>query len=85
MLYASLAKDLIPGKEIRLEFAVVTKAANPTVERLPVTFNPRRVERTKTVMQRVWQSIQDGHFFPSPSPMSCPSCPFRGPCDAWQG
>ena len=85
MLYAALAKDLAPGKPIRLEFAVVTKTAKPTVDTLPVTFNERRVERTRTVMQRVWKSVQDGHFFPSPSPMSCPGCPFRGPCDAWPG
>ena len=85
MLYAALAKDLIPGKPIRLEFAVVTKAAKPNVDTLPVTFNQQRVDRTKSVMQRVWQSIQDGHFFPAPSPMSCPSCPYRGPCDTWPG
>ncbi len=85
MLYAALAKDFAPEKPIRLEFAVITKAAKPTVDTLPVTFNQQRVDRTKLVMQRVWQSIQDGHFFPSPSPMSCPSCPFRGPCDAWPG
>lgn len=85
MLYAALAKDFAPGKPIRLEFAVVTKAAKPNVDTLPVTFNQQRVDRTKSVMQRVWQSIQDGHFFPSPSPMSCPSCPYRGPCDAWPG
>lgn len=85
MLYASLAKDLVPGKAIQLEFAVVTKSAKPVVDTLPVTFNPTRVERTKAVMQRVWHSIQEGHFYPAPSPMSCPGCPFRGPCDAWQG
>ena len=85
MLYAALAKDLAPGKPIRLEFAVVTKTAKPTVDTLPVTFNRRRVERTKAVMQKVWKSITNGNFYPSPSPMSCPGCPFRGPCDAWPG
>lgn len=85
MLYAALAKDLVPGKPIRLEFAVVTKAIKPSVDTLSVTANQQRVDRTKAVMRRVWRSIEDGHFFPSPSPMSCPGCPFRGPCDAWPG
>ncbi len=34
LLYAALAKDLVPGKPIQLEFAVVTKTASPVVEAL---------------------------------------------------
>lgn len=33
LLYAALAKDLVPGKPIRLEFAVVTKTASPVWKR----------------------------------------------------
>lgn len=85
LLYAGLAKDLAPGKPIKLEFSVVTKGTKPTVESLPVSFDQRRLDRTQLVMRRVWDSIQDSHFFPSPSPMNCPGCAFRGPCEAWQG
>jgi len=85
LLYVALARDLAPRKPIQLEFAVVTKAANPTVECFPVAFSQVRIDRTKKVMERVWASIEAGNFFPAPSPMSCPSCPFRNECDAWQG
>lgn len=83
MLYAALVKDLVPGKPIQLEFAVITKAVNPTVECFPVSFHQGRVERTKRVMEKVWSAVQSGHFYPAPSPMTCPGCSFRNECDAW--
>ncbi len=85
MLYAGLAKDLAPGKPVNLEFAVITKGAKPTIESLPVSFDRRRLDRTQLIMRRVWDSILDGRFFPSPSPLNCPGCAFRAACDAWPG
>ena len=85
LLYAALAKDLVPGKPIQLEFAVVTKTASPVVETLPVAWNPTRIDRTRRVMAKVWSAIEAGNFYPAPSPMACPTCPFRSECDAWQG
>ena len=85
LLYSELARQLAPHKHLRLEFAVITKAVKPIAERLPVTLDPLRVARTKQVVGHIWRAIQAGHFFPSPSPMNCPSCPFREPCRAWPG
>ena len=85
LLYSELVRHLVPGKEIRLEFAVITKTAKPIAERLPVTFDSQRISRTKRVVERVWRAIEAGHFFPSPSPIACGSCPFRDPCRRWAG
>lgn len=85
LLYAALAKDLVPGKPIQLEFAVVTKSKVPTVECFQVALNQSRIERTKRVMQSVWSAIQSGHFHPAPSAQLCLTCSFRNECAAWSG
>jgi putative RecB family exonuclease len=84
LLYSELARHLAPDKTLRLEFAVVTKTAKPTVERWTVANNANRIARTKQIIRRVWKSIESGNFFPAPSPISCGGCPFRKPCRAWQ-
>jgi len=85
LMYAELARQLIPNKEIRLEFAVITKAKEPVVERLPVTPDPHRTARTKQVVEHVWRAIESGVCFPCPSPISCGSCSYRDPCRQWAG
>ncbi|MDA0814219.1 MAG: PD-(D/E)XK nuclease family protein [Verrucomicrobia bacterium] len=85
LLYSELVRRLVPGKELRLEFAVITKAAKPVAERLTVTFDPRRIARTKQVVERVWGAIESGRFYPAPSPIACGGCPFRDPCRKWAG
>ena len=85
LLYSELVRHLAPGKEIRLEFAVITKAVKPVAERLPVSYDPQRIERTKQVVERVWRAIEAGMFYPAPNPISCGSCPFRKPCREWRG
>lgn len=85
LLYSELARDLADGKNLCLEFAVITKAVNPVVERLPVNLDPGRVERTTKVFGRVWRAIESGIYYPSPSPIACGGCPFREPCRRWTG
>ena len=85
LIYSELVRQLIPGKTVRLEFAVVTKAAKPVAERFTVTYAPARIARTKKVVEKVWQAIQQGNYFPAPSPIVCGSCPFKEPCRAWKG
>ena len=53
LLYSELARQIAPGKELRLEFHVLTKTKNPTAERHPVYVDVQRIERTKSVVQRV--------------------------------
>jgi CRISPR/Cas system-associated exonuclease Cas4 (RecB family) len=85
LCYSSLAGDFAPGKPIRLEFSVLTKAKDVVVERHVVPASTGRQGRVRRVVERVWRAIEAGHFYPSPSPMNCSGCPFRTPCRNWRG
>lgn len=76
LLYQELARELVPGKDVRLQFAVLTKGKLPEVEVYPLAADPWRVTRTKQIVERVWRAIAAGNFFPAPSPVQCPTCPF---------
>jgi CRISPR/Cas system-associated exonuclease Cas4 (RecB family) len=85
LLYHELAWGLAGSKPVRLEFAVLTKAKTPALTVHAVTADRYQIERTKRVVERVWQAIRAGHFYPAPSPMQCPTCPYRRACKAWAG
>ena len=85
LLYSELARGLSPTKQLRLQFAVITKTKLPSLQILDVALDPQRVQRTKQVVGHVWQAIQARHFYRSPSPMACGSCPFTSSCRAWSG
>ena len=83
LLYHELVRPLADGRPVRLEFAVVTKAKSPQFTRLPVAVDPRQLDRTKRVFERVWNAIRAGHFYPNPSALNCPTCGYRNACRAW--
>jgi putative RecB family exonuclease len=85
LLYSELVKHFVPAKPLRLEFVVLTKTKSPSIEIYTVAVDQQRVDRSRKTVERVWRGIESGLFFPSPSMMNCPSCPFRGPCRAWSG
>ena len=85
MLNADLVHRLIPDKRVRVQFAVITKAKAPKVQLLEVRFDESKLERAMRVFESVWSAIQSGHFYPAPSPMNCPTCPFSSECNAWTG
>jgi RecB family exonuclease len=85
LLYSELAKTLAHGKRLRLAFAVLTKTQLPVLTLHHVPLDPHHIERTKRTVERVWHAMEGGHFYPAPSPMQCPSCPYREPCRAWTG
>ena len=85
LLYGELAKDFAPGKQIRLQFGVLTKTKDVCVDFHSFPFEQSTLDRTKRVVERVWQAIQAEHFFPAPSPMNCSGCPYRDPCRKWPG
>jgi RecB family exonuclease len=85
LLYSELARDFAPGKRIRLEFAVLTKTKETSIYRHSSPADPLRVARIKRVVERVWQSIEAGHFYPAPSQMNCGGCPYRDACRKWPG
>jgi CRISPR/Cas system-associated exonuclease Cas4 (RecB family) len=85
LIYSELAKPLADGKPVKLSFAVLTKAKAPAMSLHPVQVDSRQVNRTKRIVERIWQAIQGGRFYPIPSPMNCPGCPYRKPCREWNG
>lgn len=85
LLYSELVRDLVPGKSLRTQFMVVTKAKTPSVEMHTAAVSPRQIARTKRTVQRVWRAIESGNFYPTPSPMNCSGCPFKAACREWTG
>jgi hypothetical protein len=85
LLYSELAKDLAPGKPLRIELAVLTKTRNVQIETHSLPVESNQVARTKTVVERVWRAIQQGAFYPAPSTLTCPGCSYRSACRKWCG
>ena len=88
LLYAELLRPLAAGlgvRDVRLEWIVITKTKQPVVETHTLTPEPRQIARTKTVVRRAWDAIAAGHFYPSPSSMSCAGCPYWTACQKWEG
>lgn len=88
LLYAELVQPLAEAlgvQELCLDWIVITKTKQPTVEVHTRTPDPRQIARISIVVQRVWEAVKAGHFFPSPSTMSCSTCPYLQPCRQWEG
>jgi RecB family exonuclease len=85
LLYTELARDFAPGKPLRIEFSVLTKTKEVSVDRHGLAVDHARVDRTKRVIARIWNAIAGQHFYPAPSITGCGGCPFRQPCRDWRG
>ena len=85
LLYGALARELAPGKQLRLQFAVVTKSKMPLMDIQAVRADHQAIKRTASILQRVWKAIEAGNFYPSPSLLNCPTCPYQRPCRSWTG
>ncbi|MFO0871285.1 MAG: PD-(D/E)XK nuclease family protein [Pirellulales bacterium] len=84
MLYAALAKDLVPGKPIHWSSPLSRRRPTRSWKRSR-SRGTQRGSTARGVMAKVWSAIEAGNFFPAPSPTACPTCPFRAECAAWQG
>ena len=87
-VYAELVEPLaraLGAHAVRLEWIVLTKTKNPAIETHAITPERSHVARTMAVVRRVWEAIQAGYFYPSPSSMSCSGCPHRTACREWEG
>jgi putative RecB family exonuclease len=84
-LYHELAKPLAQGRQVRLEFAVLTKTRVSALDVYEIAADRPSIERTKRVVARVWDAMQAGVVYPNPSSLQCSTCPFRRECDAWSG
>ena len=58
LLYADLIRKVIPGKQLRLQFAVITKARDPKIQLLEAAFDESKLDRTKRIFETVWSAIQ---------------------------
>ena len=85
LLYSDLAGKVTGAKQIRLQFAVLTKAKTPVLELYEVEFESTSIDRSKVVFARVWDAIQSGHVYPAPSQMNCWGCPYTQACRNWTG
>src|ERR1700722_17612563 len=74
-LYSELVKPMAEGKPVKLAFAVLTKTKLPVLQVHDVLIDVREIMRTKKTVERVWQAIQSGNYYPNPSPMNCGTCP----------
>jgi len=87
LLYTELVRHIAEAcdRPLRVEWIVITKTKQPSVETHVLQSEPRQVERIKTVVRRVWQAISRGHFYPAPSSMNCSGCPYSEACRNWEG
>jgi len=85
LLYHHMAQSMSRHMNlpIKLCFGVITKAKSPAVQLLDVPISAGQVERVVNLIEQVWQAIQAGNFYPSPSPMNCSTCPFKSRCPAY--
>jgi putative RecB family exonuclease len=87
LLYGAMVKMISTslGVPVKLHFAVLTKAKKPVVQLLPVAHEPQRIAALTASICQVWEAIQVGNFYPSPSPMHCTICPFKSRCPVFAG
>ena len=71
LLYSHLASEISPGKKIATRFLVLTKTKEPVIEEHTREVEQGNVKRTLAGVERVWQAIESGVFYPAPSVMSC--------------
>jgi len=84
LLYGTLVRQHFE-RPVRLQFAVLTKTKQPDLQLHPVTLTPAGVARQRALVHHVWNSIEGSNFYPHPSTMNCPTCPFQTACRAWTG
>jgi putative RecB family exonuclease len=84
-LYAEAVKSIAEdfNLPVKLRFVIITKAKTPKVEALEIKADPERVKRSQLIIRNVFQAMQTGVVFPSPSTMNCSGCPFKNRCDRW--
>lgn len=83
LLYATLASTISPGKQVAIRFLVLTKTKEPVIEEHTVAVDEAQAQRSVVAAKQVWQAIENGHFYPAPSPMACAGCGYREACRQW--
>jgi CRISPR/Cas system-associated exonuclease Cas4 (RecB family) len=73
------------GLPVKLHFAILTKARTPIVQVLDIPADSGRLATMRQTVAQLWEAIQTGNFYPSPSPMACTTCPYRSRCSVFGG
>jgi CRISPR/Cas system-associated exonuclease Cas4 (RecB family) len=73
------------GVPVKLHFAIVTKAKTPVIQLIPVATDTGRAAAITENVRQVWEAIQTGNFYPSPSPLNCTTCQFKSRCPVFGG
>ena len=63
--------------------AVLTKTKTPIVQILPVPMDTHRIAAMTESAVQTWAAIVAAHFYPSPGPLACSTCPFKSRCPAF--
>ncbi|WP_397570414.1 RecB family exonuclease [Schlesneria sp. T3-172] len=84
LIYHELVRELA-NKPVRLQFAVITKTKEPTIELKSIVPESQKIERIRRLIQNVWLGIKSGVFYPVPNVMNCPTCGYRDRCSRWVG
>lgn len=87
LLYTSSVRSISTHLHlpVHLHFAIITKAKKPVVQILPIPSNTEGLDALKDSIIQIWEAIQTGNFYPSPSPMNCTNCPFKSKCPIFKG
>ena len=81
----SLAHRLThPEPERGLQLDVMVRNKSPKVLHIPASRTPKDHARFLKLLGYVGKGIQSNLFYPNPN-FTCPRCPYRKQCDAWQG
>lgn len=70
LLYSQLVREIAQGRRLELQFCVITKTKDPSVECHAVEWSPARAVRSIRIVERVWSAIASSHFYPAPSALS---------------
>ncbi len=88
LLYSELVRPIAAEyawRELVLDWVVLTKTKQVSIERHTLRPDPRQVARAKAVVRQVWAAIRAGSFYPAPSALNCASCPYWTACQRWEG
>ena len=84
-LYAEAVQTIAEDFQVpvKLRFVILTKAKSPRVESIDIKAEPSRVQRSIEIIKSVFNAMQTGVVYPSPSTMNCIGCPFKIRCKSW--
>jgi hypothetical protein len=79
-----LRRELIPGvPDLLARIDLLTTTSDALV--ITDFKTARRRWSQGQAVEHTRRAIEARRFYPAPSPMNCPTCPFRSECNAWTG